>query len=88
MTLESVERVITVPALAAARAVASSPSGSQSRWKAVGATSTGSATSLPSTVVAAVTLPTSTSTRGRSSQRSKAAAFPRSVCSSPAPPAT
>jgi hypothetical protein len=85
--LDSVARIITVPVAAAARAVDSSASGSASRWNAVGATSTGSATSVPSTVVAVETVLMSTSTRGRSSQRAKATRFSRSVCSSPAPPA-
>ncbi len=57
------------------------------RWKAVGATTTGSEMSVPSTVVAVVTLDTSTSTRGLSTQREKAARFSRSVHSSFAPPA-
>ena len=43
---------MTVPAAAAARAIATSPSGSTSRWKATGATSSGIETSAPSTVVA------------------------------------
>jgi hypothetical protein len=42
---------------------------------------------VPSTVVAADTLLTSTSMRGRSFRRVKAATFSRSVCSSHAPPA-
>ena len=44
-----------VPAAAAARAIPGSPSGCAMRCSAVGATSTGVATSVPSTVVAVVT---------------------------------
>ena len=82
-----VERHITVPAPAAARAIPASPSGCASRWKATGATRIGIATGSPSTVVLVVTSETSTSTRGRSRQRANAATFSRSVRSSPAPPA-
>ena len=46
---------MTVPAPAAARAIASSPSGCTVRWKAVGATNSGIELSVPSTVVAVVT---------------------------------
>ena len=46
-----------------------SPSGCASCWNAVGATSSGIETGVPSTVVAVVTSETSTSTRGRSLQR-------------------
>ena len=79
---------MTVPAPAAARAIASSPSGWTVRWKAVGATNSGIELSVPSTVVAVVTRETSTSMRGRKIQRSNAARFSRSVHSSFAPPAT
>ena len=41
-----------VPAAAAARAMPGSPSGCASRWNAVGATSSGIETGVPSTVVA------------------------------------
>ena len=78
---------MTVPAAAAPRAIASSPSGCAIRWKAVGATSSGIETSVPSTLVAVVTSETSTSIRGRSTQRSNAARFSRIVHSSLAPPA-
>jgi hypothetical protein len=44
-------------------------------------------TSAPKTVVAVLTRPTSTSMRGRSTQRLNAATFSPSVHSSPAPPA-
>ena len=72
---------------ATARAVASSPSGWASRCIASGAITTGSAISVPSTVVAVETWPTSTSTRGRSLRCSNAATLSRRVTSSPAPPA-
>ena len=60
---------MTVPAAAAARAIAGSPSGWAIRWNATGATSSGIDTSVPSTVVAVVASLTSTSARGRSCQR-------------------
>jgi hypothetical protein len=82
-----VERVITVPTAAAARAVAASPSSWHILWIAVGATSNGIETSVPSTVVAADTLLTSTSMRGRSFSRENASTFSWSVRSSHAPPA-
>src|SRR5436190_2074204 len=49
-----VESVITVPAAAAARAVAGSPSGWAIFWNAVGDTSNGIDTGVPSTVVSRV----------------------------------
>jgi hypothetical protein len=82
-----VERVITVSAAAAARAVAGSPSGWHIFWIAVGATSSGIDTSVPSTFVAVETLLTSTSMRGRSFRRLNAATFSARVSSSHAPPA-
>jgi hypothetical protein len=81
------DRHITVPAAAAARAVAASPSGWHMRWKAVGATSSGIDTGVPRTVVRVVVVLTSTSMRGRSCQRANASTLSRSVRSSPAPPA-
>ena len=79
---------MTVPTPAAARAIASSPSGCTVRWNAVGATNSGIELSVPRTVVAVVTSETSTSIRGRRIQRSNAARFSRSVHSSFAPPVT
>ena len=67
-----VERHISVPAAAAARAIAGSPSGWASLWNAVGATRSGIETGVPSTVVSVVTSETSTSTRGRRHRRSQA----------------
>ncbi len=61
--VERVERIITVPAAPAARAVARSPSGVARRWNAVGATRIGIATGWPSTVVAISRRETSTITR-------------------------
>ncbi len=85
--MASVERHITVPAAAAARAIPGSPSGCASFWIAVGATRSGIDTSAPSTVVAAETDATSTSTRGRSFSRCQASTLPESASSSPEPPA-
>jgi hypothetical protein len=76
-----------VPAAAAARAVARSPSGWAIPWSATGAISTGIEISVPRTVVAVEQPRTSTSTRGRSFRRSNAATLSRRVTSSPAPPA-
>src|SRR5436190_795916 len=81
------ERHMIVPAAAAARAVAASPSGCAIRWNASGAIRIGSDTSVPSTVVAVEIDETSTSTRGRSLRRLNAARFSSSVTSSPEPPA-
>ena len=81
------DSTIAVPAAAAARAIPGSPSGWAMRWKATGATSRGIERRAPSTVVSVVGALTSTSARGRSSQREKASTFSRSVRSSPAPPA-
>ncbi len=78
---------MTVPAAAAARAIPASPSSCASFWIAVGATSSGIETLVPSTVVAALTVETSTSTRGRSFSARHASTLPVSASSSPAPPA-
>ena len=64
-----------------------SPSGWAMRCSATGATITGSAISVPRTVVLVVTSLTSTSTRGSSWRRANAASLSASVRSSPAPPA-
>ena len=77
---------MSAPAFAAARAVATSPSGSISRCIANGATPSGEDTCVPSSVVAVLTAPTSTSMRGRNRQREYEATFARRVTSSPAPP--
>ena len=76
-----------VPAAAAARAIPGSPSGCASLWIAVGATSSGIETGVPSTVVAVETSATSTRTRGRSFSARQASTFPARASSSPAPPA-
>ena len=61
-----VESVMIVPAAAAARAIPHSPSGCAIFCNATGATITGIAISVPSTVVDVEISLTSTSTRGRS----------------------
>ncbi len=81
------ETTITVPALAAARAVAQLPVGVRHRWYAQGATSTGNDTRVPSTDVEGSGAPAPRRKRGRSIQRSNARRFSASVHSSPAPPA-
>ena len=80
-----VDTTMIVPTVRAARAVASSPSGSARRWKAVGATSTGTGTAVPSTVVEASMVDTSTSTRLWKRHRWKARSFSRTVHSVRAP---
>ena len=87
LTVASVDRHIAVPTAAAARAIATSPSGCATRWNATGATISGIDSDSPSTVVWVVQPATSTSTRGRSCQRRYASTFQRRVSSSPAPPA-
>jgi hypothetical protein len=86
-TIVLVDTTIIVPAAAAARAVASSPSGCAIRCDAIGATMSGRAIGWPSTVVASETCETSTSIRGTSHQRAQAARLPRNVSSSRAPDA-
>ena len=56
---------MSVPAPAAPRAMATSPSSCAICWNAIGATSAGMETVEPSTVVSVVTFETSTRTRGR-----------------------
>ena len=67
--------------------MATSPSSCAIAWNAIGATSTGMETGVPSTVVSVVTADTSTSTRGRRRNLENASLFHCSVRSSPAPPA-
>ncbi len=81
------ETTMTVPARAAARAVASSPSGCACFWYAHGATSTGNAISVPGTDVDGSTGHAPVSIRGRITQSSNARRFSARVHSSPAPPA-
>jgi len=76
-----------VPAVAAARAVARSPSGCANPWYAQGATNTGNATGVPRIVVEGSGSPAPRKNRGRSLHRSNARTFSASVHSSPAPPA-
>jgi hypothetical protein len=67
---DTVEATIVTFAAEAPRAMASSPSACARRWNAVGATRIGVAIGSPSTVAEQSTAPTSTSTRGRTTQRS------------------
>jgi hypothetical protein len=85
--LDIVERMNGMPAAAAARAVAGSPSGCTRPWVAVGAIATGSEIGTPRSVVAVVTSATSTRTRGRSVRRRHAASFSATESSSHEPPA-
>ena len=73
--MESVESVIVSPEAAAARATPISPSSWASRWKAIGAMTTGSAWRRPRISTPVSTAETSTSTRGTSERRSKASRF-------------
>ena len=82
-----VDTTMMLPPSAAPRAVATSPSGCATRWKATGATSTGDRTEVPRTVVATDTSVTSQRIRGRSRTRAQAATLSSRVRSSPAPPA-
>ena len=85
---EVVESVNGIPAAAAARAVAISPSGWASPWTAIGAIATGMAVGAPRSVVEGSIPVTSTRTRGRRRRRRQAASFSARVTSSQAPPAT
>ena len=71
----TVDTHINVSAAAAPRAIATSPSSWAICWNAIGATSAGIETGVPSTVVAVVTDDTSTSTRGRNRTRENASRF-------------
>ena len=84
--VDSVDSVYGSPARSAARATASSPSGSAMRVKPVGASTSGYGSGLPSNVVDGSTLPTDRSTRGRNSMRANASLLLRSERSSSAPP--
>ena len=66
VAVATVERHMSVSAAAAPRAIATSPSSWAIDWNAIGATSTGIETSVPSTVVPVETAETSTRTRGLS----------------------
>jgi hypothetical protein len=69
VVVANVEWHMIVPASRAAFAIATSPSGCAARWYAIGATSTGSAISSPSTTTLVPGSATSRRTRGRSCQR-------------------
>ena len=86
VAVATVETHMSVPAAAAPRAIATSPSSCAICWKAIGATSAGIDTGVPSTVVSVETVETSTRTRGRRRYCENASRFQRSVRSSPAPP--
>ena len=86
VAVATVETHMSVARGSCARAIASSPSSCAICWNAMGATSAGIATVVPSTVVSVETDDTSTRTRGRSRKRENASRFQRSVRSSPAPP--
>ena len=77
VAVATVETHMSVPAAAAPRAVASSPSSCAICWNAIGATRTGIDTGVPSTVVSVVTDETSTRTRGRSRKLENASRFQR-----------
>ncbi len=84
--VDIVDSVYGSPARSAARATASSPSGSAMRVNPVGASTSGNGSGLPSSVVDGSTSPTDRSTRGRNSMRAKASLLLRSERSSSAPP--
>ncbi len=67
---------MSVPAAAAPRAIATSPSSCAICWKAIGATSAGIDTGVPSTVVSVETFETSTRTRGRKPEARERLAVP------------
>src|SRR5437762_29450 len=83
-----IESAMKVFAMVAARAIATSPSGSRRHCSANGAMPMGMATCLPRIVVARLRPLVSTSTRGTNCHRAKASMLSRMVRSSPAPPAT
>mmetsp|Transcript_11366 Transcript_11366/g.25550 ORF Transcript_11366/g.25550 Transcript_11366/m.25550 type:complete len:250 (-) Transcript_11366:164-913(-) len=83
--VDRVDRPISTPRLAAALAVASSPSGCAMRCIAVGATQMGDETLSPRMVVLVSIFETSRSTLGRSLSLSKAALFSLNVVMSVAP---
>ena len=77
------------PTAAAARAVASSPSGWRSVCTPIGASITGAGIRVPSSSTERSRMETSwRSTRGTIRQRRKASRFARIVSSEPAPPKT
>ena len=87
LVLATVERAMVRPRAAAARAVASSPSGCASRCSDMGATITGAGQRRPSTETDASRSVMGTITRGLKRQRRKAAWLSASVTSSAAAPA-
>ena len=83
-----VDRVKGTPARAAARAVASSPSGWTMRGKPAGASTSGRDSGAPSTEEPGSTCSTAFRTWGRQVVAAKAASLAASVRSSSAPPST
>ncbi len=81
-------KVIVSPTAAAARATASSPSGSSIDCNPIGASATGAGIRVLSTVTARSRAETSRSIRGTIRQRRNASRFARTVVSRPAPPRT
>jgi hypothetical protein len=84
----AVDMIIGTPRSAAARAVASSPSGCRIDWTPMGANSTGAGIGVPSTLVASERFVASRSIRGTSRHRSNAARLARAVAPEPAAPST
>jgi hypothetical protein len=85
---DAVESTIGRPRAAAARAVASSPSGCTIDCTPTGATMTGAGIAVPSTVVPRSRTVASRSMRGTMRQRSNASRLARAVAPTPALPAT
>ncbi len=79
-------RTIGSPTAAAARAVASSPSGLTIAWAPIGASTSGAGIRVFSTVTERSRSETSRSIRGTIRQRRNASRLERIVCSAPAPP--
>ncbi len=84
----AVDSTIGTPSSAAARAVASSPSGWTIDCTPMGASSSGAGIAVPSTVVDQSRTVVSRNIRGTRPYRSNAARFARIVAPEPAPPAT
>ena len=86
LVVPSVDRHMMVSVAAAARPVATSPSGCARRWTAIGATISGWGRFLSRSVTDVSRSSTPTSMRGRIASRLHAATLSRIVISSPAPP--
>ncbi len=88
MKWELVLATIGTPIVAAARAVASSPSGWTTFCTPIGASSSGAGIAVPSSSTERSRSATSRSIRGTIRRRSKASRLARIVCSAPAPAKT